>query len=196
MKEDPKELFVAMNELAFNVSQDGKNTISACYWVEWILEFETICKNKKDKFKCERRSNIPVDSKLQMEIIWIVWDIFLQEAQTRPKIICKVIKSLLSLFTLKYTAGCNKRRKYILYFVVSLLCENIVVDEEIIREKQKEIVTGVLKKIDSIYKQVKQNEESPGTDYLFNNTKASNLEKTIEKLDKMSTFGESFIPRI
>jgi hypothetical protein len=196
LTEDPKELFVAMNELAFNVSQHGKNSISACYWVEWILEFELICKNKKDKFKCERRQHIPVDSKLQMEIIWIVWDIFLQEATKRSKIISKVIQSLLSLFTLKYTTGCNKRRKYILYFAVSLLCENVVIDEEIIREKQKEVITAVLKKIDSIYKQVKQNEESPGTDYLFNNTKASNFEKTIEKLDKMNTFGESFIPRI
>ena len=83
-----------------------------------------------------------------------------------------------------------------MYFVVSLLCENIIVDEEIIREKQKEVVTGVLKKIDSIYKQIKKNELSPGTDYLFNNTNVSNLEKTIEKLDKMNTFGESFIPRV
>ena len=196
MTEDPKELFVAMNELAFNVSQDGKNIINACYWVEWIIEFETICKNKKDKFKCERRSHIPVDSKLQMEIIWIVWDIFIQEAEKRTKIIHKIINSLLSLFTLKYTAGCNKRRKYILYFVVSLLCENVVIDEEIIREKQKDVVASVLKKIDSIYKQIKKNEESPGTDYLFNNTNVSNLEKTIEKLDKMNTFGESFIPRV
>jgi len=196
LTEDPKELFVAMNELAFNVSKDGRNSISACYWVEWILEFETICKNKKDKFKCERRSNIPVDSKLQMEIIWIVWDIFIQEVCSRPQIINKVVRSLLSLFTLKYTAGCNKRRKYILYFVVSLLCENVIIDEEIIREKQKDVVAGVLKKIDSIYKQVKQNEESPGTDYLFNNTNVSNLEKTIEKIDKMNTFGETFIPRV
>ena len=196
LKDDPKELFVAMNELAYNISQDGKNIINACYWIEWIIEFETICKNKKDKIKCERRSTIPVDSKLQMEIIWIVWDIFMRESEKRSKIVNKIINSLLSMFTLKYTAGCNKRRKYILYFVVSLLCENIAVDEEIIRDKQKEVVANVLKKIDSIYKQIKKQEESPGTDYLFQDTKASNLEKTIEKLDKMNMFGETFIPRV
>ena len=194
--DDPKELFVAINELAYNISQEGKNIINACYWIEWITEYETICKNKKEKCKAERRSHIPVDNNLQMGIIWIVWDIFFKETEKRSKLVQKVVKSLLTLFTLKYTVGCNRKRKYILFFVVSLLCENVTMDEEIIREKQKEIVATVIKKINSIYKQIKKNEESPGTDYLFKDVKTSNLEKTIEKLEKMNTFGDTFIPRV
>jgi len=196
MKDDPKELYVAINELAYNISSDGKNVINACYWIEWISEYETICKNKKEKCKCERRPKMPVDSKNQMDIIWIVWDIFLTEALKRDKLVNKVVHSLLSLFTLKYTIGCYRKRKYILYFVVSLLCENITNNEEIIRNKQKEVITNVIKNIDLVYKQIKKNEESPGTDYMFKNIKSTNLEKTIEKLEKMNTFGETFIPRI
>jgi hypothetical protein len=196
MKDDPKELFVAINELAFNISLDGKNTFSSCYWIEWITEYEIICKAKKEKCKCERRNNIPVDTKYQMDIIWLIWDVLLKESNKRSKIIQKIINSLLSLFTLKYTSGCHRKRKYILYFVVSILCENILVEEEIIREKQKEIVYSVLRKIDMIYKQIKKNEISPGTEYLFKDIKASNLEKTIQKLETMNSFGENFIPRI
>jgi hypothetical protein len=196
MPDDPKELFVAINELAFNVSLDGKNTVSACYWIEWITEFEVICKAKKEKCKCERRTNIPVDSKFQMDIIWLIWDVLLKESNKRSKIIQKIINSLLTLFTLKYTSGCHRKRKYILYFVVSILCENIVVEDEIIREKQKEIVSSILKKIEMIYKQIKKNEISPGTEYLFKDIKASNLEKTIQKLETMNSFGENFIPRV
>ena len=196
LKEDPKELFVSINELAYNISSDGKNIINACYWIEWIIEFETVCKNRKEKCRCERRPQIPVDSKSQMDIIWIVWDVFLKEANKRSKIIVKIINALLTLFTLKYTSGCNKKRKYILYFVVSLLCENVTIDDEIIRKTQQEIVTNVLSKIDMVYKQIKKNEVSPGTDYLFKNLKSSNLENTIEKLDKLNSFGETFIPRI
>jgi hypothetical protein len=194
--EDPKELFVAVNELAYNVSQDGKNSIGACYWLEWISEYETICKNKKEKCLCERRSSMPVNSKNQMDIIWIIWDIFLNESKKRNKLINKIITAILNLFSLKYTNGCHRKRKYLLYFVVSLLCENVSLEEEIIREKQKEVITKVLKNIDMVYKQIKKNEISPGTDYLFKDLKTSNLEKTIEKLEKMNTFGETFIPRL
>jgi len=196
LKDDPKELFVSINELAYNISSDGKNIISACYWIEWIIEFEMVCKNRKEKCRCERRSKMPIDSKSQMDIIWIVWDIFLNEAQKRSKLTIKIVNALLSLFTLKYTSGCNKKRKYILYFVVSVLCENVSMDEEIIRKSQQEIVTNVLSKIDTVYKQIKKNEVSPGTEYLFKDLKSSNLEKTIEKLDKLNSFGETFIPRI
>jgi hypothetical protein len=195
MKDDPKELFVSINELAYNVSPDGKNSVSACYWIEWITEFEIKCKAKKEKCKCERRTNVPVDGKFQMDIIWLVWDVLLKESNKRSKILQKTINALLSLFTLKYTSGCHRKRKYILYFVVSLLCENVVVDEEIIREKQKEIVINVLTKIDIIYRQIKKNEMSPGTEYLFKDTKSTNLEKTIQKLETMNSFGENFIPR-
>ena len=196
LKEDPKELFVAINELSYCLSNDVKNVMCACYWIEWIMEYESLCKIKKEKCRCERRNKMPVESKNQMDIIWIIWDIFLNKAEKQDKIIRKIINALLSLFTLKYTSGSCKRRKYILYFVVSLLCEKVNLNEEIIREKQKEIVTNVIKNIDHVYGQIKKNEESPGTDYLFKNVKSSNLEKTIEKLEKMNSFGETFIPRI
>jgi hypothetical protein len=194
--EDPKELFIAVNELVYNLSSESKNIMDACYWIEWIMEFENVCKSRKDKFKCERRDKIPVEPKNQMDVIWIIWDIFLKEAENRQTITKKIINSLLTLFTLKYTTGCYKKRKNIVYFVVSLLCENINYDEEIIRESQKSVVLNVVKNIDLVYKQIKKNEESPEMEYLFKNMKSSNLEKTIEKLEKMNSFGETFVPRV
>ena len=196
MKDDPKELFVAINEFAYNISEDNKNIVTACYWIEWIIEFENVCKMKKVKCKCERRVNIQVDNKFQMEIIWMIWDIFLMESRKRTKIFQKIINALLTLFTLKYTTGSHKKRKYILYFIVSMFCENINTNDEIIRDSQKEVIGIVIDKIDIIYKQIKKNEVSPETDYLFKDAKQSNLEKTIQKLETMNTFGETFIPRI
>jgi hypothetical protein len=196
MHKDPRELYVALNELAYNISDERKNNIMACYWIEWILEFETICKAKKEKISCERRVFAPVDSKSQMDIVWIIWDLFLRQAEEKHSIIKKIVQASLTLFSVKFTAGCAKRRKYILYFIVSLFCEKVNFDEEIVREASKPIVNNVMKKIDSVYKQIKKNEESPGTEYLFQDMHRNNLEKTIEKLDAMNSFGESFVPRL
>ena len=77
-----------------------------------------------------------------------------------------------------------------------MFCENVNTNDEIIRDSQKEIIGIVIDKIDIIYKQIKKNEVSPETDYLFKDVKQSNLEKTIQKLETMNTFGETFIPRI
>lgn len=196
LDEDPKELIPAINELAFNISEDGKNIMSACYWLEWIMEFETICKMKSEKISCERRIFAKVDGKLQKDIIWIIWDLFLNEASKRSKLTKKTIDSLLTLFSLKYSSGCHKKRRNILYFAISILCENIASNDEILRPSQQEIVGNILKKIDQVYKQIKKNEESPGMDYLFKDVKAFNLEKTIQKLELMNSFGENFVPRL
>lgn len=197
LPEDPTELYVAVNELAYNLSNDIKNVISACYWVEWIIDFESICKAKKDKqCRCERRLEMPVDAKYQVDIIWIVWDLFIKIAKKKLPIIQKIMHALLSLFSLRYTSTCLKKRKYILFFAVSVLCENVSLEEEILRESQKAVMSNIVKKIDSIYKQIKKNEESPGTDYLFKDTKSVELEKTIEKLETMNSFEETFVPRI
>lgn len=194
LKDDPKELFVAVNELGYNLSKDGKNGVSACYWIEWILEFEHICKLKKEHCKCERRTFAPVDVKSQMDIIWIIWDVFLTESTNHSKLIQKIVLCALNLFSLKYTVGCNRKRKQMLYFIVSLLTQPISLDEEIVKDKNKIVV--IIQSIDKIYKQIKKNEHSPGTDYLYTNVNASNLEKTIAKLEQMNSLGEDYIPRI
>lgn len=193
LKEDPKQLFIALNELSYNLSKEGKNSVNACYWVEWIIEFEAACKLKKEKCFCERR-NVAVDPASQKDVVWIIWDVFLEKSSTLNPVIVKIIKSSLNLFILKYTSNCARKRKNILYFVIEILTNNISIDEEIVANKEK--VSAIVQKIDSVYRQIKQNEISPNTDYLFNNLGANNLEKTIAKLEQMNSFEDTFIPRI
>ena len=184
LKDDPDELLIPLNEISYNIN--SKNCLGACHWIEWILEL----KNKS----CERRM-YNVEPKLQMDIIWPLWDLFvLEAAKNTNKLVPKVVASLLTLFTLKYSTGCVRRRKYLLYFAVSLLCDGINVDEDILRDKT--IVTNILQNIDLVYEQIKKNEITPNTEYLFKDVKTYNLEKTIEKLETMNSFGETFMPRI
>jgi hypothetical protein len=194
MKEDPKELFIAANELAYNLTEEGKNSVSACYWMEWIIEFETICKQKKEKFKCERREFAKVESKCQMDIVWIIWDIFLSEAKKRSNLVQRIVNSALNIFSLRYRTGCHKKRRLLMYFVIEVFTEPYALEEEIVKDKEK--ILTIVKNINKIYKQIKKNEHSPGTDYLYQNMKATNLEKTIAKLETMNNLGAEYIPRI
>ena len=184
-KEDPKEIYIATNELAYHLSEHSKNLVDACFWIEWIIEFENVSKRYKKKIECERRENIPVDQKYQKETIWIVWDILLKNVETKPEMTKKIVNSLLSLYCLHYSSGCKKRRRYLIYFAVSIIVDNYNTNIGIIQNKA--VIDKVIGQIHIIYKQIKKHEESPKTDYLFNDEmkEKSNLEKTVEKLDKI-----------
>lgn len=191
--DDPKELFIAANELAFHLTAEERNTLDACYWLDWIIKFDSICKQKKEQVKCERRAFANVDVKSQMDIVWIVWDIFLNEANQRSELVQRIVSSALNLFCLKYQSGCLKRRKGLLIFAIEILTENYHVDEVIFKDVNK--IHTITKNIGKIYREIKKNEHSPSTDYLYTNVKSYNLEKTIRNLETMNSLGAEYIPR-
>lgn len=192
---DPKEIFIAVNEFAYHISSDSKNTLFACYWVEWIVEFETICKAKKETCRCERRSHIPVDDKLQFDPIWMIWDLIIAEGtkpETHTPLTQKIIKSLLRMYCVRFTAGVRKKRRYLIYFAISLLTSEY--DSKIEMVQDKLIIETAVGNINSIYKQIKQHEISPDTDYLFSSAgyngamdKKGDLEKTIKRLETLNS---------
>jgi hypothetical protein len=184
-KEDPNELFIGINEFYWNILKSQKNGALACYWLEWILGFEDICKKEIKKYSGARRANMPVENLYQKDIIWMIWECLLFEANNRNKGLHKIMTALLSLFCLRYKPGVRKRRKYLIYFGINLLTEPL--DNKIAIIKDESMVQNITSKINVIYKQIKKNEVKPETDYLFNNSMTNNnLEKTINKLEKMN----------
>ena len=102
------------------------------------------------------------------------------------------MKSLKTMFSAKYSLGTSKKRKYLLYFAIELLTEFVPTNVELIGNK--DVVKNVIEKINEIYKQIKKNEVSPKTEYLFNNLrKENNLENSIKKLNMIENM--DFVPR-
>ena len=183
--DDPKELFIAMNEFAYHLTKDSKNSVSACYWLEWILEYETLCKHKKELCIGETRQFAPIQDKFKNDIIWIVWDIILQECSGKKNpLLMKIINALLEIFSIKYSTGVKKRRKFLIYYAISILTDPLDLSIEIIANKTE--LDAIIKKIGVVYKDVKKNEESLNVDYLYTGVERSNLHKTIERLEKMN----------
>ena len=185
---DPKELFVAVNEFSFHISNDSKSTIDACYWIEWIIDFDAICKKRKQDCFCEKRTYIPVENKYQKDIIWILWDVIKHHIGELDNIfITRLYEALLQIFCIKYTTASCKKRRFLLYFAVALLTEPVPNNIELMPNKA--MVQNIVDKVGVIYRDIKKCEESPGTDYLFSglNDNKEIFEKSMKKMDIMNS---------
>jgi hypothetical protein len=185
-KDDPKELFICMNEFAYNISFETPNIISACYWIEWMIEFDILCKKRKEPCYCETRASLLIENKYKKDIIWLVWDILIYYSQSKGAFIHKIMESLLNLFCIKYTNAVCKKLKYLLYFAVGLMTETVPTNTEIIKDKV--ILQTVVDKINQVYKQIKKNEESPNTEYLFSslNEKNTTFQQSLKQMEIMN----------
>jgi hypothetical protein len=184
MKKDPKEVFIALNEFAYNLSSARRNSLVACYWIEWIIEFDAICKKRKQVCVCEHRDFVNVERKSQGDIIWMVWDtLFYYMKERQSPFIEKIMGSLLTLFSLHYTNACCRKRRYLLYFAVSLCTEQINANTELVSDMR--VVELAVKNINDIYKTIKKTEEKPKTDYLFSGL--DNRSKSIAQMNIMSS---------
>lgn len=186
-KDDPKELYIAMNEFAYNISKDKLNMVGASYWIEWTIDFEAICKKRKVSIFCEPRSFVNVEKKFKRDTIWLLWDIiFYYNELLNNQYITTLINSLFNLFCVKYTTASCKKRRYLLYFAVALLTEPVPTNVDLIGNKH--VVQTIIDKINSVYKQIKKNEESPNTEYLFANVERENtFEKSMRKMELMNS---------
>ena len=189
-KEDPKELAICINEFAYHIHSSSThvpNMIHACYWIEWIIEFDVLCKKRKNPCKLDRRHHIPVEFKYQNDIIWIIWDaVFVCVEQRNDDLQKQIIQSILDLFCIKYTTACVKKRRHLLYFVIEMITEPYNKLIPIVTDKSK--VENTMLHIDSVYKQIKKNEHSPKTDYLFTGLNDNNsYQKSLQRMELMNS---------
>lgn len=186
-KEDPKELFIAINEFSYHISQDSHSTIGASYWIEWLIEFDAICKKRKEPCLCEKRSRIAVEKKFQRDIIWILWDALFHYCEVLgSQYIYKLMEALFDIFCIKYTTAACKKRRYLLYFAVALLTEPVPNNIDLMSNKP--LIQNIVDKINEVYKQIKKQEETPNTEYLFANLQKENaFDKSLKKLDLVNS---------
>jgi hypothetical protein len=154
---DPICLMLPFNEFAYSISNDIKNNISACYWLEWILGLLKQCKKHNKKYTCHPRKYI-LDSIKSKNIIWIFWDIIINESNKRDKITQKCISNTLDVFCLKFNNTIVPKYINLIYFVISLLTQDVCYNTNIVSDSNKTYISENLLNINSIYKQIKQQE--------------------------------------
>jgi hypothetical protein len=183
---DPTDLYMAINEFMYHLEKT-KDTLSICYWIEWILQYEIRCKKNKDKCAALKRDY--VDDKYNTDIIWIIWDGFkyiLDNSDVNKCINNKLYDALLSLFTIRYSNSIKRKRIYILYLMGSILTEKINLAVNIINNKTK--IDTIIKNNGKIFKQIKKNEivkKGKGLTTNSGDWNEGNLENTLKRLQIM-----------
>jgi hypothetical protein len=203
-EDDPKELMVTINEMAYNIHSSVANTRKSCYWFEWINEYTKTCKKNKTPCKIHKRENDYINETYCTNPVWLVWDVILKESKTKSTIIGKIIDSLFGMFCLRYSDTVNTKRRFVVYFAISLLTTDILLDKkEIISDKDKNVVSCVVSQIDKIFIQVKekgtvkQELEDDNNELPVENKIISTKQPTSrEKMQILSDFENGFIPRL
>lgn len=188
--EDPSEIFVAVNELSFNLSQPIRNSMLAGYWIEWIMTFEKKCKQRKENCQCKRRDFAPQADNSGKDISFLIWDVFFKESERRNnKALKTIMLNLLELYKIRFTAGVKRRRKHLLYFAIALLCEPL--DLSIAPIGDEASIKNVIKNLNLIYGQVKTSEVAL-KDFVPKTQKEKQKMRSMEKMKILETMGMTY----
>lgn len=125
--DDPKELFIPLNEFSYMLSV--KDSVGACFWIEWM--FLLFHKNK----------TMILRDKKKIDPIWIVWETI--QRYTKDPLVEKVVQSIVSLFSVAYSPSLKEKRRFMIYYAISLCCDPLQLDELI---KDKKMIEKIISK--------------------------------------------------
>ena len=130
-QEDPMELYIPVNELAFCLRPETRDSIRALYWVSWILTYASKFKaDKKQYLVCSYRSNEYVDEKYLRSPIWIVWSAVMEAVKSSPQVgtLNPYIDALYKMYCLRWGQGELRKRLPFLITAIIFVCESTTID--------------------------------------------------------------------
>lgn len=192
-EKDPQEWIVSLNEFAYHISASSRNMSKACFWLEWMCSYDTLCRHRKEPLMCHKRNEYTdIETKYRGDFIWLIWETLLFYAEQRGALETTLINTLFDFFRVRYSFGVIKKRKPLLYFAISILTEPAPLKREILNETQKEMVAVAATNVNTvIYKELKKNEVlkilyDPLEQDLAKNEKTQRFHESIQKLNLLN----------
>ena len=190
---DPQELFVAVNELCYQLDYKQSNCVSGCYWIEWMVAFVKHCASKGGSaLRVKPRSFAHVPDSFHQDPIWISWEAILAHGKHRGAQTIRALESLLGLYCIRYTSGCKQRRMPLLYAAVSLVTSDV--DFTVPAAADPTAIKNIVSKaVVAPYKEMKKHEMGAKEGNLRTPTQ-TNRQKTSERLQRMDAMLASGAP--
>jgi len=152
-KEDPMELYVPINEFAYCLKPETRDSIRALYWVSWILKYAAKYKeDQKTYLICAYRSNDYVEEKYLRSPIWILWAVVLESTNS-------TIEALYKMYCLRWSQGDLKKRIPFLITAIIFVCESNALDTSLVPKNIGQI-QDIVQNIPSWIEAIKQTKKT------------------------------------
>jgi hypothetical protein len=202
---DPEEWFVALNEMAYQLSEERYNMLEACFWIEWMLEYDSYCRTHSKEWATVNAGSTKINkgatrsewtdglvpSNYNQDMVWAIWELLLEPSRfiTSDSLVMKLLKNAHVLFCVDYTTASSSKKRFWFYFAISLRTEKTPIGlEKIISDEYRELIQRVVQKSDDVYQEIKVAEQRPVTDYLMNGIRErSNQEEMVNSLQAMQS---------
>ena len=125
-RDDPMTVAVPINEFAYSIRQDTRDTTRALYWMSWVFAY---CREHKKQTKLAlvfaNRSDDFVSIAHGNHVVWIFWDIVRKQTQPVAK---PYIDVLYRMYCLNWSPTNAKTRQALLSAAILLVCEGTTLD--------------------------------------------------------------------
>ena len=170
-QDDPKEILLCINEFTYHFYNN--NLLRACYWVDWLIDFDALCRKQKKPIEIVVRDFVKVEDKFKGDPVWLLWQVFLGRCRGEEE---SIVTSLLDLFSIRYNFSQKRKRKYLLYLGIELFTESPSLSIPSIHHSDK--IKTILPQVSKFYKAIKKYEQRPE----IISDKQKNLQKSIDKM--------------
>ena len=157
---DPVEYLIPLNEFVYHLTV-SKQKVDIIYWLNWIIEYDILCRKKKKIIGCVSRSLYENKKKLlETNIIWIVWDSLfaVMNKERCSQNLKNIVESIYSLFTVRYCVSTNKKRISLICHTIELLVLHKELKYDIAILKNNDEMTNLEENINVVMEQIKKHE--------------------------------------
>ena len=190
-EDDPYELYIPINELAYSLSKENeqKNLWNTIYWIEWILQYGKRYSKKYDELLKISQRKIQVNQACRTDFVWIIWDVILNKSLVEYEIQSKIVCGLFNVFMINYKPGSKEKRKHLIFAACKIIIDFRTIDfrASIVAKKDEYNKQEI---IERVFDELIKHEIKPNTGYLNVAEERTNVEKTVEKITALNSYLE------
>ena len=169
--DDPNEIKLVINEIAnlihFDINTDTYNikdieikTKKIIYWLSWIFEWENLNIKKYNDFPCGLRQRKYVKPQFYKNIVWLIWDVIIQETSFRGSDqMIQQIYGLFKMFRYNFNLSSKKRKIPLIIQSLLMLIYDVKWSIPLIQSHNKKLVIQAMANVNFLFTEYKQNEQ-------------------------------------